>query len=100
MLDPVGDGWTTVSTELRLPPDASFLMVRLHMADLQSRNAADAVEFAGNFADDVRVTLASRPPLPKAKQNDQISLRSSDDLRPENMVRVDGSRVLRLCATT
>jgi len=53
------DPWRRMSLEMRLPPKTRYLLVGLHIADLQAaRNSSGlppAVEFEGQFADDVRV---------------------------------------------
>lgn len=54
--------WQRVTSELRLPPNAEFLVVRLHVNQLPG-STAEAV-FTGSYADDVHVTLSRRPPLP------------------------------------
>lgn len=55
------DPWQQVSIELRLPPETRYLLIGLHVADLQAArdrgNTPPAVEFEGQFADDVQVTL-------------------------------------------
>lgn len=58
--------WQVVRSELRLPPGTRYFMIHLHQSLAQPQAARDAraVEFEGLFVDDVRVTLAHRPPLP------------------------------------
>lgn len=55
------DPWRRVSLEMRLPPNTRYLLVGLHIADLHvARNSSSlqpAVEFEGQFVDDVRVML-------------------------------------------
>lgn len=60
-----GGFWQSVRTELRLPPGTRYLMIHLHEWLLDSRGPREPqpVEFSGLFVDDVRVTLAHRPPL-------------------------------------
>ena len=54
--------WQRLSTEMRLSPNTEFLVLRLHINQLFE--STDASIFTGSYADDVRVTLSSRPPLP------------------------------------
>lgn len=54
--------WQRVTSELRLPPNAEFLVVRLHINQLTG--SASGNIFTGSYVDDVRVTLSRRPPLP------------------------------------
>lgn len=65
-LTTMGDAWQTARSELRLPPRTRYVMIHLHQSLLQPKNlqAPDPVKFDGLFVDDVRVTLAHRPPLP------------------------------------
>jgi hypothetical protein len=55
------DPWRRMSLEMRLPPKTRYLLVGLHIADLEAaRNISGpppAVEFEGQFVDDVRVML-------------------------------------------
>ena len=55
------DLWRCMSLEIRLPPKTRYLLVGLHIADLHAaRNSSSlppAVEFEGQFVDDVRVML-------------------------------------------
>jgi hypothetical protein len=53
--------WQGTSSELRLPANAEFLVVRLHVNQLPGA-PTDAV-FTGTYADEVRVTLSRRAPL-------------------------------------
>lgn len=61
-----GDAWQAARSELRLPPGTRYVLIHLHQSLLQPKNlrAAEPVEFEGLYVDDVRVTLAHRPPLP------------------------------------
>jgi hypothetical protein len=54
--------WQRVTTELRLPADAEYLAVRLHIS--QAFEAEDRPVFTGSFVDNVRVSLTRRAPLP------------------------------------
>ncbi|MCY2990217.1 MAG: hypothetical protein NTY19_20430 [Planctomycetota bacterium] len=56
--------WQRVTTEMRLPPKAHFIMVRLSVARTLPRGHLPAVRFAGHYADGVRVSFARRAPLP------------------------------------
>lgn len=57
--------WQKVSTELRLPPNTDYLMLRIAVGHgMPSRLSPDRETFSAHFADDVRVTLARRPLLP------------------------------------
>ncbi len=53
--------WQRVTTELRLPPNTEFLVVRLHIS--QTFRSGESPVFTGNYADDIRVTLTRRAPL-------------------------------------
>lgn len=54
--------WQRLTTELRIPGNAEFLVVRLHINQLFDSTADTA--FTGSYVDDVRVTLVRRAPLP------------------------------------
>lgn len=54
--------WQRVTTEIRLPVDAQFLVVRLHVS--QPFESGDAPVFTGAYADDIRVSLLSRSAAP------------------------------------
>ncbi len=54
--------WQRLTTEMRLPPNTEFLVVRLHINQLFESNGSPI--FTGSYADDVRVTLTRRSPLP------------------------------------
>lgn len=54
--------WQHLSTEIRLPADTEYVVVRLHIT--QSFDSAGGATFTGSYADDVHVTLVSLPPLP------------------------------------
>jgi hypothetical protein len=62
MLDREPAAWQRVTTELRLPPQAEFLAVRLHIS--QAFESTSEAAFAGSYVDDVHVSLTVRPPLP------------------------------------
>lgn len=62
MLDRSPAEWQRVTTELRLPPQAEFLAVRLHISQA-FESATDSI-FSGSYVDDVLVSLTRRPPLP------------------------------------
>lgn len=61
-LDRERSTWQRVTTELRLPADAEFLVLRLHITQVHE-SAEDAV-FTGSYVDDVRISLTRRAPLP------------------------------------
>jgi hypothetical protein len=54
--------WQRLATELRLPANTDYIVVRLHIS--QSFESNGAPVFTGSYADDVRVTLTRRTPLP------------------------------------
>jgi len=57
--------WQKVSTELRLPPNTDFLLLRISVGHgMPLKSSADRETFAAHYADDVRVILARRPLLP------------------------------------
>lgn len=60
-LDRTPTAWQRVTTELRLPPEAEFLAVRLHIS--QPFESGEHAIFTGSYVDDVRVSLTQRPPL-------------------------------------
>jgi len=55
-------GWQRPNTEIRRLADTEFLVVRLHIT--QSFDSTGRATFTGSYADDVRMTLCSRPSLP------------------------------------
>jgi hypothetical protein len=61
-LDRDADSWQRLNTELRLPAKTEFLVVRLHIA--QAFDSLGKPTFTGSCADDVRVSLTRRSPLP------------------------------------
>ena len=61
-LDRDPSNWQRLTTELRLPANTEFLVVRLHINQLFQSDGASV--FTGSYADDVRVTLTRRSPLP------------------------------------
>lgn len=65
-LTTTGDSWQAARSELCLPPGTRYVLIHLHQSLRQPKNlrAVDPVEFDGLYVDDVRVTLAHRPPLP------------------------------------
>lgn len=52
--------WQQLVTEMRLPANTEFLVVRLYINQLFE--SGGAYVFTGSYADDVRVTLSSHPP--------------------------------------
>ena len=54
--------WQRLTTEMRLPANTEFLVVRLHIS--QNFESDGSSVFTGSYADDVRVTLTQRSPLP------------------------------------
>jgi hypothetical protein len=52
--------WQHMACELRLPANTDFLMIRIGVVHASHMPGA----FAGHYADDVRVTMARRAPLP------------------------------------
>lgn len=52
--------WQRLTTELRLPANAEFLVVRLHIN--QAFESGESAPFSGSYADDVRVTFTHRAP--------------------------------------
>lgn len=54
--------WQRLSTEMRLPANTEFLVVRLHINQLFESDGSSV--FTGSYVDDVRVTLTRRSPLP------------------------------------
>jgi hypothetical protein len=54
--------WQRLTTEMRLPANTDYIVVRLHIS--QSFDSNGAPVFTGSYADDVRVTLTRRSPLP------------------------------------
>lgn len=61
-LDHAAATWQRVTTEMRLPANAEFLVVRLHIS--QAFESADTPVFTGSYVDEVRVSLTRRAPLP------------------------------------
>jgi hypothetical protein len=51
-----------LTTELRLPANAEFLAVRLHIN--QAFESGHDFIFTGSYVDDVRISLTRRAPLP------------------------------------
>jgi hypothetical protein len=54
--------WQRLTSELRLPPDTDFLMVRICIQ--YAVKSAPRQTFAGHYVDDVRLTMARRNLLP------------------------------------
>jgi hypothetical protein len=54
--------WQRLTTELRLPANAEFLVVRLHIN--QAFESGPDFIFTGSYVDDVRISLTRRAPLP------------------------------------
>ena len=54
--------WQRLTTELRLPSNTEFLVARLHIT--QAFDSVGKATFTGSYADDVRVSLTRRMPLP------------------------------------
>jgi hypothetical protein len=54
--------WQRLTTELRLPGNAEFLVVRLHINQV-FESTTESV-FTGSYVDEVRVSLTRRAPLP------------------------------------
>ncbi|MBI5693082.1 MAG: hypothetical protein HZC55_23645 [Verrucomicrobia bacterium] len=61
-IDPDPSTWQRLTTELRLPGNAEFLVVRLHIS--QGFESAPDFVFTGSYVDDVRISLSRRAPLP------------------------------------
>jgi hypothetical protein len=61
-LDRDPSSWQRLTTEMRLPANTEFLVVRLHINQLFHSDGSSA--FTGSYADDVRVVLTPRSPLP------------------------------------
>lgn len=61
-LDREPASWQRLTTEMRLPANTDYIVVRLHIS--QSFDSNGAPVFTGSYADDVRVTLTRRTPLP------------------------------------
>ncbi len=54
--------WQRLIAELRLPPNADFILIRIGLE--HSNKAQRRVTFDGHYLDGVRLTLARRAPLP------------------------------------
>lgn len=64
-LDHDAGSWQKMSTDLRLPPNTDFILVRISVAHgAPTRTASGHESFAAHYADDVRVVLTRRPFLP------------------------------------
>jgi hypothetical protein len=64
-LDQDTQTWQRLSTELRLPPETKFLLLRVAVAHSEStRRASGHDKFEAHYVDDIRVLLARRPLLP------------------------------------
>lgn len=62
LLDHDTSTWQRLTTELRLPAHAEFLVVRLHVS--QAFEASPDYIFTGSYVDGVQVALTRRTPLP------------------------------------
>lgn len=59
-LEPQGNHWQKLRTEMSVPPGTRYLMVCFHVVDCEAgrqRQESGAVEFPGQFVDDIQVTL-------------------------------------------
>ena len=54
--------WQRLNAELRLPPNADFILIRIALA--HTNKAQRRETFDGHYLDGVRLTLARRAPLP------------------------------------
>ena len=54
--------WQRLTSEMRLPPDTDFLLVRIF--NLNAGKSVPRQTFAGHYLDDVRLTMARRDPMP------------------------------------
>jgi len=54
--------WQRLGTELRLPPDTEYLLIRISVD--HSNPSQRRVSFDGHYVDDVRLSMARRAPLP------------------------------------
>jgi hypothetical protein len=61
-LDREPASWQRLITEMLLPANTDYIVVRLHIS--QSFDSNGAPVFTGSYADDVRVSLTRRAPLP------------------------------------
>ncbi len=61
-LDRDPSSWQRLNTEMRLPANTEFLVVRLHINQLFASDGSSV--FTGSYADEVRVILTQRTPLP------------------------------------
>ena len=61
-LDRDPESWQRLNAELRLPPNADFILIRIALA--HSNKAQRRETFDGHYLDGVRLTLARRAPLP------------------------------------
>jgi hypothetical protein len=61
-LDRDPSSWQRLTTEMRLPANTEFLVLRLHINQLFESDGSST--FTGSYADDVRVVLTPRSPLP------------------------------------
>jgi hypothetical protein len=61
-LDRSPETWQRWTSELRLPPDTDFLLIRICIQ--YAAKSAPRQTFAGHYLDDVRLTMARRNPLP------------------------------------
>ena len=61
-LDRDPESWQRLNAELRLPPNADFILIRIALA--HTNKAQRRETFDGHYLDSVRLTLARRAPLP------------------------------------
>lgn len=65
VLDRDAGTWQKMSTDLRLPPNTDFLLLRIAVAHgPATKNSVGHETFAAHYADEVRVVLTHRPFLP------------------------------------
>lgn len=62
-LDDDRGSWQRASNELRVPPDAEFLMIRIGISYDAKHQGSREGRFSGHFADDVSLVLAHRPEI-------------------------------------
>ena len=61
-LDRLPETWQRLATELRLPPNTEFILIRVGMG--HSKVAQRRATFDGHYLDDIRVTMTRRALLP------------------------------------
>lgn len=52
--------WQSIDCELKVPPEADFLLLKLSVSHDHKKGAKRRITFAGHYLDDVKVTLTSR----------------------------------------